>query len=126
MRSRPGLSRAIIAWRATHALVAFGFLAAIAEVWRAALTGRRGPFLRPAVGALAAEGAFVAANHGDCPLGPVGDRIGDPVPLFELVLPPRAARAAIPALGAFTATGVALLAIRWRREEERRTFVPAT
>jgi hypothetical protein len=29
----------------------------------------------------AAEGAFVAVNHGDCPLGPMQARLGDPVPL---------------------------------------------
>jgi hypothetical protein len=56
----------------------------------------------------------VAANHGDCPLGRLGDPIGDEVPLFELVLPPRAARLAVPILGAVTAGGVGLLAIRSR------------
>ena len=56
----------------------------------------------------------MAANHGDCPLGGLGDRVGDPVPLFELVLPPRAARLAVPALGVVTAAGVALLVLRSR------------
>jgi hypothetical protein len=102
----------VIAWRAAHALIAAGFLAAIGQVWWSALTRRRGPLLRPALAALAAEGAVVACNHGDCPLGPLGDRIGDPVPLFELVLPPRAARFAVPALGGVTLAGVYLLAKR--------------
>lgn len=56
----------------------------------------------------------MAANHGDCPLGGLGDRVGDPVPLFELVLPPRAAQLAVPVLGVVTATGVALLVLRSR------------
>lgn len=103
---------AILAWRTAHAVVALGFLAAIAEIWRAALTGRRGRFLRPAIAALAAEGVVVGANGGDCPLGPLGDRIGDEVPLFELVLPPRAAKAAVPVLGAVAATGALLAAAR--------------
>ncbi len=68
--------------------------------------------MRWAVASLAAEGAVVALNHGDCPLGPVGERIGDPVPLFELVLSPAAARHAIPALGGVTALGLGVLAAR--------------
>lgn len=38
------------------------------------------------VGGLIGEGVLVVANGGDCPLGPLGARLGDPVPLFELVL----------------------------------------
>jgi hypothetical protein len=102
----------ILAWRAGHAALALGFLASIAYVWRCALSGRRGPLLRAAVAALLAEGALVAANRGDCPLGGIGERIGDPVPLFELVLPPRAARLAVPILGIVTAAGIALLGAR--------------
>lgn len=82
-----------------------------------ALSGRRGTPLRLALGALVVEGALVGANHGDCPLAGVGDRIGDRVPLFELVLPPRAARRAVPALGMVTAVGICLLAIRGRRSD---------
>jgi hypothetical protein len=37
------------------------------------------------------------------------DRLGDPVPLFELVLSPSAARRAVPVLGAITAAGIGLL-----------------
>jgi len=66
--------------------------------------------LRVAVVALAAEGTVVGLNGGDCPLGPIGERVGDEVPLFELVLPPRAAKLAVPVLGAVAATGIALLA----------------
>ena len=86
------------------------FLLAIAYVWWCALSGRRDRLLQIAVAALVGEGAVVAANHGDCPLGGLQDRLGDPVPLFELVLSPRAAKRAVPALGAFSAAGIALLA----------------
>lgn len=105
---------AVLAWRAGHGVIAIGFLTAIAYIWFCALTGRRTPLLRAAIAALAAEGALVAVNHGDCPLGPLGDRIGDETPLFELVLPPRAAKAAIPVLGLVASAGVALLAARNR------------
>lgn len=102
----------ILAWRTAHGLIALGFLGAIAYVWWCALSGRRGPLLRMAIGSLIGEGVLVAVNHGDCPLGPIGDRIDDPVPLFELVLPQRAARLAVPALGAVAVAGIGLLAAR--------------
>jgi len=113
-RPRAALSPAVVVWRAAHGLIAIGFLVSIGYVWRCALTGRRGPLLRPAIAALVGEGVLVVANKGNCPLGPLGDRIGDPVPLFELVLPPRAARRAVPTLGALTAVGLGLLAARSR------------
>jgi hypothetical protein len=103
------LSEAARAFRTFHALVAVAFLLAIGYVWWCALTGRRDRWLRLAVAALATEGAFVTANHGDCPLGPVQDRLHDPVPLFELVLSPNAARRAVPVLGAVAAVGILLL-----------------
>jgi hypothetical protein len=106
------LSPPVIVWRAAHGLIAAGFLAAIGYVWWCGLTGRRGRLLRPVIAVLAGEGVLVVANGGDCPLGGLGDRIGDPVPLFELVLSPRAARRAVPALGALTAVGVGVLAAR--------------
>src|SRR5215216_4400615 len=58
------------------------------------------------------DGVLVTANRGDCPLGGLQDRLGDPVPLFELVLSPRAAKRAVPTLGAITAAGLVLVAVR--------------
>lgn len=85
---------------------------AIACVWWCALTGRRGRLLHCAVMALTCEGLLVIANRGDCPLAGLQDRVGDPVPLFELVLSPAAARRAVPVLGAVTVAGMSLLARR--------------
>jgi hypothetical protein len=111
----------VIAWRSAHGVIAVGFLAAIGYVWWCAVTGRRGPLLRAALGALATEGVLVVANGGDCPLGPLGDRIGDEVPLFQLLLSPRAAKRAVPTLGAVAVGGVALLAARSRTEPSPRS-----
>lgn len=113
------LTPAIVLWRVTHGLITAGFLAAIAAIWTAAITGRKGRWLSAAIAAVACEGVVVALNHGDCPLGPIGERVGDPIPFFELMLSPRAARRAVPALGAFTATGAAIVAARDVRK--RRT-----
>jgi hypothetical protein len=101
---------AVLAFRTAHAAISAAFLLAIGYVWWCAITGRRGRLLRTAVAALASEGLVVVVNHGDCPLGGLQERLGDPVPLFELVLSPRAARRAVPALGAVTIAGIALLA----------------
>ena len=106
------LSPAARALRVTHTLITALFLLAIGYVWRCALNGRRGPLLRAAVVSLTGEAALVAANHGDCPLGCLQQRVDDPVPLFELVLSPAAARRAVPVLGGVAGADIALLA--WR------------
>jgi hypothetical protein len=110
------LSRAALAFRTFHAAIAIDMLLAIAYVWWCALRGRRDQLLRIAATSLIGEGVVVAANHGDCPLGGLQERLGDPVPLFELVLSPRAAKRAVPTLGAITAAGLALLMVRGRRD----------
>jgi hypothetical protein len=106
------LSPAARAFRTAHGAVTVAFLVAIVYVWWCALTRRRDRWLRLAVSGLVTEGVVVTANHGDCPLGPLQDRLGDPVPLFELVLSPTAARRAVPTLGLVTAAGLMLLARR--------------
>ena len=115
------LPRAALALRVAHAGITAAMLLAIAEVWRAGLTGRRGRFLRAAEVALVVESVLVVANRGDCPLGRLQERLGDPVPLFELVLTPRAAKLAVPTLGAVAVGGFAVLAWRSRggRQDER-------
>ena len=111
------LSRAALAFRAFHAVIAVEMLLAIAYVWWCALSGRRDRLLlRMAAASLIGEGVLVAANHGDCPLGRLQARLGDPVPLFELVLSPRAAKRAVPTLGTITAAGLVLLAVRGPRD----------
>jgi hypothetical protein len=101
-----------LALRTAHVAISLGFLGAIGYLWWCALTRRRGRLLRAAVTALTLEGVAVAVNHGDCPLGRLQDRVGDPVPLFELVLSPRAAKLAVPALGGVTGAGIAAVALR--------------
>jgi|SRR5215207_5918339 len=110
------LSRAALAFRTAHAAIAVEQLLAIAYVWWCALTGGRDRLLHIAVATLIGEGVLVGANHGDCPLGGLQERLGDPVPLFELVLSPRAAKRAVPTLGAITAAGLVLLMVRGPRD----------
>jgi hypothetical protein len=113
LAARPSrLTPAARAFRVFHGLLAVAFLVGIGYIWWCALSGRRDRWLRVAVAALATEGALVSANRGDCPLGGLQDRLHDPVPLFELVLSPTAARRAVPVLGAVTTAG--LLVLAWR------------
>jgi hypothetical protein len=49
---------------------------------------------------------------GDCPMGPLQAQMGDPVPFFELVLPPRAAKAAVPILATASVAGFLAVALR--------------
>jgi hypothetical protein len=116
--SRPArkLSRAALAFRAFHAGIAVEMLLAVTYVWWCALSGRRGRLLRVAAASLIGEGVLVAANHGDCPLGGLQERLGDPVPLFELVLSPRAAKRAVPTLGVIAVAGLALMVVRGRHD----------
>ena len=110
------LSRAAVAFRTAHTAIAVEQLLAIAYVWWCALSGRRDRLLRIAAATLIGEGVLVAANRGDCPLGGLQERLGDPIPLFELVLSPRAAKQAVPTLGAIAAAGLVLLVVRDRRD----------
>ena len=105
------LTPAALALRTAHAGIAFVEIASLGSVWHAALTGRRGRHLDAAAGLLVAEGAALVVGHGNCPLGPLQQRVGDPTPLFELVLPPRAARLAVPLLSGVAVTGL-LIAVK--------------
>jgi hypothetical protein len=65
-----------------------------------------------ALAALCVEAALVLLSGGNCPLGPVLRTLGDETPFFELFLPPRAAKLAVPVLAAVSVLGAGLLAAR--------------
>lgn len=87
-------------------------LAGLGYVWACALTRRRDPVLRACVGALVVEGGALVIGRGDCPMGSLQARWGDPVPFFELVLPPSAAKAAVPILAAISLAALFGLVVR--------------
>ena len=111
-RRESPLSRRAVAFRSLHALIAVGELVCLGHVWICAVTRRRDALFRGAVAVLLAEGGGLIVGRGNCPLGPLQDRLGDPVPLFQLVLPPRAAKAAVPVLAGVAVGGMALAAAR--------------
>ena len=99
-------------FRVAHTVWSVFNLAALAHIWRCAVTRRRDRNLYSAVGLLLAEGGALMVGRGNCPFGPFQARLGDPVPLFELVLPPRAAKAAVPVLTVITLAGMVAVALR--------------
>ncbi len=105
----PGRARA---FRLAH--VAYGVvgMASFGCLWWCALTRRRTRALGLVVGFLVVEGVALLIGRGDCPFGRFQRNLGDPVPMFELVLPPRAAKAAVPALAASSVAGVVVALLR--------------
>jgi hypothetical protein len=106
------LGRPAKAWRLTHTFWSAGQLVCLGYIWISAMTRRRNPRLWASVAFLAVEGAALGIGRGNCPVGPRQAEWGDPVPFFELLLPPRAAKAAIPILTAVSVAGIAALVVR--------------
>lgn len=115
------MTRAARALRVAHVVVAVVELSSLGYLWLCALRGRRDRLLLVSIALLAGEGVGLAIGRGDCPLGPLQERLGDPIPLFELVLPARAAKAAVPVLAAVTCLGIAVVAVRPAPSDDRRT-----
>jgi hypothetical protein len=95
-----------------HAVYSVFGLAAFGYLWTCVVTGRRDRGLNASIGFLIAEGGALVVGRGDCPMGPLQAEWGDPVPFFELVLPPRAAKAAVPILAGTSVLGIALIVLR--------------
>jgi hypothetical protein len=106
-------------YRVAHAVFSVLQLGALAYVWGCAVRRRRDRLLTASVAALLLEGVAVVVGRGDCPLAPLQERLGDPIPLFELVLPKRAAKAAVPVLAIVAIGGMATLVMRPPRDHQR-------
>lgn len=106
------LSEAARAFRAAHAIWSVFGLASLAYIWASAVRRRRSRRTLAAMAFLSIEGAALVIGRGNCPLGRFKRTLGDPVPLFELVLPARAAKAAVPLLAAVSLAGFAAVLLR--------------
>lgn len=106
------LGRRARAFRVVHTAWSVAGLASLGYIWACALTRRRDRRLAASVAFLSLEGAGLAIGRGDCPMGAKAEEWGDPVPFFELVLPPLAAKAAVPILAGLTIGGFLAIAIR--------------
>jgi hypothetical protein len=106
------LGRSARAWRVAHAAWSVTQLAGLGYIWLCAISRRRSRRLWAFVALLLAEGAALAVGRGNCPMGRRQADWGDPVPFFELVLPPRAAKAAVPILAAVSLAAIGALIAR--------------
>jgi hypothetical protein len=106
------------AFRIAHLVWGFFGMAALGYVWLCAVRRRRDPMLAVSIAFLSIEGIALIVGRGNCPFGPVQARLGDPVPMFELLLPPRAARAAVPILAGMSLAGFLAVALRPPRHED--------
>jgi hypothetical protein len=104
-------------FRIAHGIWGALNLVGLALVWRAAITRRRDRRVNASTALLLTEGAALLVGRGDCPFGKFQANLGDPVPMFEWFLPPRAAKAAIPVLTIVTVGG---LMVMWLRPPEPR------
>jgi len=117
--SWPTLGARARAFRVVHAAWSVVGLATLGYVWACALMRRRDRGLWASVAFLSTEGLALIVGRGNCPMGPLQTAWGDPVPFFELVLPPRAAKAAIPLLAAASIAGFMAVAVREPPTRER-------
>jgi hypothetical protein len=101
-----------MAFRLAHIAFAAVQLLGLGYVWFSGLARHRDRLLGLSVAGLAVEGVALVAGGGNCPFGSLQRQLGDPVPLFELVLPPRAAKAAIPALTIVALGGLLVVGLR--------------
>jgi hypothetical protein len=114
------LSRPAKAFRVFHAAWSVVGLASLGYIWACAVTRRRDRWLMASIAFLSIEGAGLIVGGGDCPMGPRQAEMGDPVPFFELVLSPRAAKAAVPILAGASVAGFLAVALR----RPKRTALP--
>lgn len=117
---RPGWSELPLSarlFRVAHATWGGFNMLGLALVWRAGITRRRDRRVYASTALLLSEGAALVVGRGNCPFGPFQAKLGDPVPMFEWFLPPRAAKAAIPVLTIVTIAG---LMVMWLRPPEPR------
>jgi hypothetical protein len=110
--SRANLRGPAKAYRVFHAAWSVAGLASLGYIWFCAVTRRRDRRLAASVAFLSMEGVGLMIGGGDCPMGPLQEKLGDSVPFFELVLPPRAAKAAVPILAFASVAGIVAVAMR--------------
>ena len=100
------------AFRAAHVVFGIANIAGLGYVWLSALRRTRDRWLAASVALLVSEGIALVIGRGNCPFGPFQRSLGDPVPMFELILPSKAAKAAVPILTVVSLTGLSAVLLR--------------
>ncbi len=105
-------NRVVFVLRLIHSLIVLYLVAGIIFIYYSALTLQLSILLGIAIISLFIEGTLVILNHGHCPLAFIQRRFGDNVPFFDLILPPKYAKLAVPFFALLTLIGVILLGLR--------------
>ena len=105
-------NRTVRILRMFHGLIVMYLVASIIYIYYCAVTVQISIPLVIAIASLLIEGALVIINDGHCPLAFIQRRFGDNIPFFDLILPPKYAKKAVPFFALLTLAGVILLFIR--------------
>lgn len=105
----------IIGLRVFHGILTAYFTLCLIYLYIVGITGSvNSTLFIIATLSLALEGmAVFAFNKGNCPLIHIQRRIGDEKPFFELLLPPRLAKQAIPAFALLTIVAILIILFRF-------------
>lgn len=106
------LPRGALAFRIAHLAWGAVAMSALGYIWASAVRRRRDRWLYASTAFLLTQGGALVVGRGNCPFGPFQAQLGDPVPMFQLFLPPRAAKAAIPLLTVVALAGIAAAVLR--------------
>ena len=98
--------RMVLLIRSIHGAITLFFLSCIAYIYYAALTDQQTVVGYAAIGLILIEGCVVLLNDGDCPLGTVHKKYGDEKDFFELFMPKRFSKRAIPVLSIVSVVGM--------------------
>ena len=105
--------KSIYLLRTIHGLFALLFIACIFYIYYSAFLKQFNFFSGLAILSLTIEGILVfLLNNGHCPLAPLQWKLGDSTPFFNLFLPERYARLAVPFFAAITFLGIFILIYR--------------
>lgn len=105
----------VVSLRILHSILAVYFALCLLYLYIVGLTGNvdRTLFI-VAIVSLAVEGiAVFVFNQGSCPLIHIQKKIGDNKPFFELLLPSKLAKQAIPVFALLTIIAILIILIRF-------------
>lgn len=103
----------ILLLRIIHTLFALYFIFCVGYIYYAIFSLAITPVLTMAISSLLLEGFLVfIVNQGNCPLDHLQKKLDDPIPFFNLFLPNRWAKKAIPFFTILTAVGMTALTLR--------------
>jgi hypothetical protein len=103
-------------FRVVHTAWSIAGMASLGYLWLCAFARRRNRSLAAGIGFPSVEGVALAIGGGDCPMAGRQREWGDPKPFFELVLPRRAAKAAVPILFGASVAGLVAVGLRPPRQ----------